>query len=186
MEHYVAPEGAQRIRATVTHSVSCGSMRVMIASPPEGDIMAHSFTDLLTHTIFSTKMRAPLISDEIRGEVFAYLGGIVKHIGGKALLVNGTADHVHMLIRLPADVPVAECMRSVKANASKWVHEHWPDQEGFEWQIGYAAFSVSLSQRDVVYRYIQGQEEHHRKRSFADEMSAIFKKYGGDVAAFLE
>ena len=148
--------------------------------------MAHSFTDLLTHAIFSTKLRAPVIEDGIRSEVLTYLGGVVKHIGGKALLVNGTTDHVHMLIRLPADVPVAKCMRLVKANSSKWVHEHWPERKNFEWQIGYAAFSVSLSQRDAVYRYIQRQDEHHRKRSFADEMNAIFKKYGGDVAEFLE
>ena len=146
--------------------------------------MPHSFTDLLTHTIFSTKLRAPFINDAIRTELFAYLGGIVKHIGGKALLVNGTADHVHMLIRLPAEIPVAECMRLVKSNSSKFVHEHWPDQTGFEWQIGYAAFSVSLSQRDRVYRYIEGQEEHHRKHSFADEITALFKKYGGDAAEF--
>jgi putative transposase len=148
--------------------------------------MAHSFTDLLTHSIFSTKLRAPVISDEIRAELFAYVGGIVKHIKGKALLVNGMNDHVHMLIRLPPDVAVAECMRLVKANSSKWVHERWPERTNFEWQIGYAAFSVSLSQRDAVYRYIQKQQEHHRKRSFADEMNAIFKKYGGNVAGFLE
>jgi REP element-mobilizing transposase RayT len=146
--------------------------------------MPHAFTDLLFHAIFSTKGRARLISDEIRADLLAYIGGVVRKIGGKAVLVNGLSDHVHMLIRLPADVPIAECLRLVKANSSKWIHEKW--RKDFAWQIGYAAFTVSLSQRDRVYCYIRDQEEHHRKHSFAEEMAALLAKYGANVEDVLE
>ena len=148
--------------------------------------MSHTYTDLLFHVVFSTKGRARLISDEIRADLLAYIGGVVRKSGGKALLVNGLSDHVHMLVRLPADVPIAECLRLVKANSSKWVHEKWPARGDFAWQIGYAAFTVSLSQRDRVYRYIRDQEEHHRKQSFAEEMAALLTKYGANVADVLE
>ena len=148
--------------------------------------MPHSFTDLLFHAIFSTKGRARLIPDEIRADLFAYIGGVIRKIGGKGLLVNGMPDHVHLLVRLPADLPISECLRLVKANSSKWVHEKWPERSGFAWQIGYAAFTVSLSQRDRVYQYIRLQEEHHRKHSFAEEMAALLAKYGANVADVLE
>ena len=148
--------------------------------------MPHSFTDLLTHAIFSTKNREPFIEESVSRELFPYLGGVVKHIGGKALLVNGMADHVHILLRLPANVAVAECMRLAKANSSKWVHEHWPERARFEWQIGYAAFSVSLSQRDAVYRYIRDQQMHHRTKTFVEEIESFARKYGGDTTSILE
>lgn len=148
--------------------------------------MPHSVTDLLTHAIFSTKDRQPFIEEAVSRELFPYLGGVVKHIGGKALLVNGMLDHVHMLIRLPSHVSVAECMRLAKTNSSKWVHEHWNERASFQWQIGYAAFSVSLSQRDAVYRYIRDQAMHHRKATFVEEITCFVRKYGGDASAILE
>src|SRR5690349_13853523 len=148
--------------------------------------MPHSFTDLLFHAIFSTKGRARLIADVIRPDLLAYVGGVVRKSGGKALLVNGVSDHVHMLMRLPADVALSECLRLVKSNSTKWVHDKWPERRDFAWQIGYAAFTVSLSQRDRVYQYIANQEEHHRHHSFADEMAALLAKYGGNAAEVLE
>lgn len=148
--------------------------------------MPHTFTDLLFHAIFSTKGRAPLIVEEMRGDLLAYIGGVLRRIGGKALLINGVSDHVHMPVRLPADVSLAECLRLVKANSSKWVHEKWPERRDFAWQIGYAAFTVSLSQRDRVYQYIRDQEAHHRKQSFAEEMAALLAKYGANVSDVLE
>jgi REP-associated tyrosine transposase len=148
--------------------------------------MPHSFTDLLVHAIFSTKDRRAFLADEIQTELFAYIGGTVRKIGGKALLVNGTSDHVHLLVRIPADMSVAECLRMVKANSSKWVHERWPERPDFAWQSGYAAFSVSLSNREHVYRYIQNQRLHHEGVSFADEIAAFVRKYGGNPTQLLD
>jgi len=90
--------------------------------------MAHTYTNLLTHVIFSTKDRIPNIDTAIRDELHRYLGGAVRELGGKALVVGGTRDHVHMLLRLPAELSVADCMRKIKANSSGWVHRKWPER----------------------------------------------------------
>ena len=138
----------------------------------------HSFSDLLVHAVFSTKERARYLDADIRADVHAYLGGIVRELKASALMVGGTEDHVHMLLHLPCDLSVADCLRVAKTNSSRWIHERWPDRRKFAWQTGYAAFSVSESNRDAVVRYIQEQEKHHRKMSFQDELRALMRKHG--------
>jgi len=80
--------------------------------------MGHTYTNLLTHLIFSTKNRLPYLQAERRDDVFAYLGGIVRELKGTALNVNGANDHVHALIRLPAAIAVAKAAEIMKANSS--------------------------------------------------------------------
>jgi len=106
--------------------------------------MAHTFTSLLTHVVFSTKDRRPWINTEVQARLYPYLGGIVRELRGHALKVNGTEDHVHLLVQLPADVSIAESLRILKTNSSRWIHETSDSQRGFRWQTGYGAFSVSL------------------------------------------
>lgn len=140
--------------------------------------MPHSFTSLNVHAVFSTKERALLIAEPIRNDLHAYLGGIIREMNGTALIVNGTPDHVHALIRLPAELSIVDCMRVLKTNSSRWVHERWPERRSFGWQTGYGAFSVSASAVGEVCRYIEKQEEHHQKRSFQEEFVALLKKHG--------
>ncbi|HEV8131348.1 MAG TPA: IS200/IS605 family transposase, partial [Acidobacteriota bacterium] len=113
--------------------------------------MAHTFTNLLTHAIFSTKDRRPSIRPEIKPELYAYMGGIIRNLKGKPLLINGMVDHVHLLFDLPPSICISEALRIIKANSSGWVHEKWPSRHNFAWQIGYAAFSVSQSNVRQVY-----------------------------------
>ena len=80
--------------------------------------MAQTFTSLLIHAVFSTSGRAPLLTDEMRSDVHAYLGGIRRELRAVPIAIGGTADHVHLLTRLPADLPAADCSRIVKANSS--------------------------------------------------------------------
>ena len=94
------------------------------------------------------------------------------------MLINGTADHVHLLLRLPPTVSVSEAMRVLKTNSSRWIHEKWKSRRAFGWQIGYAAFSVSQSNASAVLQYIAAQEEHHRKVSFQQELVGFLKKHG--------
>jgi REP element-mobilizing transposase RayT len=136
--------------------------------------MAHTAGNLVIHLIFSTKRRQPLITAEIRNDLFAYLGGMVREIRGAALIINGTADHVHMLVRIRPAQSAAEIARVVKANSSRWVREKWNMR--FAWQTGYGAFSVSESNVPAVCRYIATQEEHHRKRTFQEEYVAFLKR----------
>jgi len=141
--------------------------------------MAHTYTNILIHALFSTKGRhARLNTNEIREEVFRYLGGTVNELGGQSLLVNGPGDHVHMLFDQPRTLSIATVMEKVKANSSGWAKERWPDQRDFAWQTGYAAFSVSKSQLGAVKRYIEHQEEHHRRVTFQQEVITFLKKHG--------
>lgn len=140
--------------------------------------MAHTFTDPLIHAVFSTSGRRPLIGDSIRPDLHAYIGGIVRQLGAPVIVIGGTADHVHLLTRLPAHLAVADCMRVLKTNSSRWVKERWPEQRPFGWQGGYGAFSVSESSRDTVVRYICNQVRHHERISYRDEFLALPKRHG--------
>lgn len=94
------------------------------------------------------------------------------------LEVGGASDHVHLLVKIPATLSVAKAVQLLKANSSKWLRETFPEMKDFAWQEGYGAFSISLSNVEPVRRYIQGQEEHHRQRSFGEELQVILKKHG--------
>jgi putative transposase len=140
--------------------------------------MAHTYTNILVHALFSTKDRQPWLNTEIREEIFRYLGGTVNELGGQSLLVNGPSNHVHMLFAQPPTLSIATLLGKVKANSSGWVKESWRDHRYFGWQAGYAAFSVSKSHVEQVKRYIRNQEEHHRKVSFQEEVLAFLNKQG--------
>jgi len=134
-----------------------------------------SYTCLLTHVVFSTKDRAPLLTDhEIRNALHAYLGGIVRNLKGRAYTIGGVSDHVHMLISLPPTIATADAVRTVKTNSSSWVKTRIPN---FAWQKKYAAFSVSQSGVERVGRYIDEQETHHEKHTFEEELLALLEKH---------
>jgi putative transposase len=136
--------------------------------------VSHTSGNVVLHMIFSTQSGRPLIKPDFRADLFSYLGGIVREMQGAALIINGTADHVHLLLRIrPAHSP-AEIARVVKANSSRWVHEKWDSK--FAWQTGYGVFSVSESSVAAVTKYIAAQEAHHRKHSFQDEYVAFLKR----------
>jgi len=139
--------------------------------------MSHTYTTNFVHCVFSTKQRAKLIPDNKREQLFAHLFGICKNIGIQLVVVGGTADHIHMLIALPADKKLSEAIRDLKANSSRWMSQ---TNGEFSWQKGYGTFSVSASQVPTVKAYIRNQAEHHRKRNFDEEFLALLKKSGID------
>lgn len=140
--------------------------------------MENTYTNLLAHIIFSTKDRAPLIDAELKPKLFGYLGGIAREMKATALIIDGTKDHVHMLIGLPPSLSISDLLRVLKTNSSKWVHEKWTAKRAFGWQAGYGAFSVSQSNVAVVSEYIARQKEHHRRVSFQEEFLSFLKKHG--------
>jgi putative transposase len=139
--------------------------------------MAHTFTNLLLHLIFSTKNREPVLDPEVKPRLFPYLGGIIQELGGRPVLINGLADHVHILAILPATASISDVLRTLKANSSRWIHETFPALSGFAWQTGYGAFSVSESNREAVRRYIEDQDAHHQKMTFLEELVIFLKKH---------
>ena len=108
--------------------------------------MGQTFSKLLFHIIFSTEDRMPYLGP-LRDDLFPYMGGIIRGIHGKAMNINGASDHVHILTFLPADVSVAEAVRVVKSNSSRWVHQSRRERRAFAWQAGYSAFTVSFGTR---------------------------------------
>ncbi len=129
------------------------------------------------HIIFSTKDREPWLQAAFRPSLHEYLGGVVGGLGGQSHGVGGVADHVHLLISLRATHRLADFMREVKKASSSWV-KHTCHVPGFAWQEGYCALTVSPSARPAVHDYIRRQEEHHRQRSFREELVMMLEKAG--------
>ena len=140
--------------------------------------MAHTYTNILTHVIFSTKDRIPNIDAELKPQLYAYINGIARELKTELLAINGAADHLHLLIMLPAQLALADALRVLKTNSSRWVHEKWVSRQDFGWQTGYGAFSVSQSKVSNVLSYIANQEQHHQKRSFQKEFIEYLNKNG--------
>lgn len=138
--------------------------------------MSHTYCCSLFHCVFSTKERRKTILPEIQPRLWAYMGGIAREHQMKALGIGGIDDHVHLLLSLPSSLPVADAMREIKSNSSRWLHETCAMRE-FEWQEGYGAFSIGWSQISATLQYIARQEEHHRKRDFQAEFLAFLKKH---------
>jgi len=140
--------------------------------------MSHTYTRLTYHCIFATVDRRPLLSEDICERVYGYIRGIAREIDANLIAVGGTADHVHLLLELPATLTIADAMRLIKTNSSKWVCERLATHADFGWQTGYAAFTVSASAVDKVAAYIANQEMHHRMRTFDDEFEAFLNRHG--------
>ena len=136
--------------------------------------MSRTHTNLLIHIVFSTKGHLPLITSAVKSELFAYMGGLVKELKGKPIIINGMSDHVHMLILLPPNVSTSDAMRFVKANSSRWFKERFGKK--FAWQKGFGAFSVSRSNVDAVVKYIKNQEQHHKRFDFKTEFVSLLDK----------
>ncbi len=136
-----------------------------------------TFTNLLFHIIYSTKYRKPTIRRNWQDDLYGYIGGIVRDQKGTLLKIGGVEDHVHLLAKLSPTLAISDVLRRIKSNSSKWINERPDVIRKFEWQSGYAAFSVSESQLPSVVGYIGNQAEHHRKRTFEEEFLAILKKH---------
>jgi putative transposase len=136
-----------------------------------------SYVSSYFHCVFSTKERRPLITPALRERLWPFMGGIARHNKMKAIEVGGVEDHVHILLSLPSSMSISKAVQLIKGGSSKWVHESFPEHRLFAWQEKYGAFSASVSQLDYIIRYIQGQEEHHRKVSFQEEFLALLKKH---------
>ncbi|OFV91130.1 MAG: transposase [Acidobacteria bacterium RIFCSPLOWO2_02_FULL_61_28] len=142
--------------------------------------MAQTLVSILVHVIFSTKERRHLIKAEVQAALYAYMAGTMKNLDSPCLAIGGTTNHVHLLTALSKKTALSEVIGELKKSSSKWIKTKGPAYAHFAWQEGYGAFSIGLSQVEVLKRYIARQEEHHKTRSFEEELIATLKKY--DVA----
>lgn len=110
--------------------------------------------------------------------VFRYIGGTIRAMGGNAYTIGGMPDHVHILTSLPVTISLADFVRNIKANTSRWIKGLDTHYNGFSWQEGYAAFSVSESMKETVLAYVDNQAAHHQKHSSHEELELFMKKHG--------
>jgi len=139
--------------------------------------MSSTYLSLHYHLVFSTKGREPVIAMAWRRNLHKYLAGTVAGLEAHCEIVGGTADHVHLLVELRATHRLSDFMRELKRVSSTWVHSDRAKPE-FAWQEGYAAFTVSVTSVDEIRRYIENQEEHHRERSFREELIIMLQRSG--------
>jgi putative transposase len=138
--------------------------------------VSQSLANILTHLIFSTKNRGPLLADkDLRQRAHAYLAAVLQDLQCPALIVGGVADHVHILCQLAKTQSVSVVMEHLKTSSSKWLKTQ--GIRTFSWQRGYGAFSVSQSNAAAVVSCIEKQEEHHRTVTFEEEFRLFLKRY---------
>ena len=118
------------------------------------------------------------MTQDMKVELYPYMGGILRQLNAKALQIGGTKDHVHLLLEIPHTVSVSDLVRVLKTNSCRWIHQKWKTHGSFAWQEGYGAFSVSESRVSAVTAYIAGQEEHHKAVSFQKEFLEFLRSNG--------
>ena len=143
--------------------------------------MPQSLARVIVHVVYSTKQRHPwLRNPTLRSELYAYTATILKNeVDSPAILINGMADHLHILCLLSHKFAIMDVVKRSKTETSKWIKRQGHD--GFQWQAGYGVFSVSQSNVEQVKRYIANQEEHHKRISFQDEFRRICEKHGIEI-----
>jgi REP element-mobilizing transposase RayT len=139
--------------------------------------MPQSLSAVYIHLVFSTKQRRPFLYEEsTRAELHSYLGAISKQLGCAPIITGGMDDHVHLLARFGRTITQAEWVKELKRVSNLWLKEEHSIRE-FEWQGGYASFSVSHSNLDRVRNYILHQPEHHKKINFVDELRSLLERH---------
>ncbi len=141
--------------------------------------MGQSLVKNLIHLVYSTKHRTPWIPKNVRERLFAYQAGIFRQWESPALVIGGVEDHVHALFSLSKNHALKKVIEEVKKGTSKWMKtEEGTGNKEFQWQGGYAGFSVSQSNVGNVRKYIENQEEHHRNMTFPEELRTLFHRHG--------
>jgi len=139
--------------------------------------MANSYTQIHLQFVFAVKYRNAVIAHTWETDLYKYITGIVQNNKHKLIAINGMPDHIHILVGFHTTQSIADLMRDIKANSSKWINENNFTKEKFEWQTGYGAFSYSKSHVQNVINYINNQKQYHTKQSFLDEYKAFLKKF---------
>ena len=140
--------------------------------------MASTLVKIDIHLIFHIKSMGIIMRDDDLDRIFAYIGGTIRSIGGIPIEVGGMPDHIHILTSLPKTMALADFVRTIKAESSKWMKSVDGYYHRFAWQEGYGAFSVSPSLTEKTIQYIRNQAEHHKKRSFQEEYKLFLEAYG--------
>ncbi len=139
--------------------------------------MSNTYTQIHLQLIFAVKYRAAVIKNDWKNDLYKYIAGIIENQKHKLLIINGVADHMHILIGYRPHQSLSELLQDIKGDSSRWINENNLTQSNFSWQQGYGAFSYSHSHLLQVINYIKNQENHHKKIPFMDEYKLFLKTY---------
>lgn len=142
--------------------------------------MPDTYSQMYVQVVIVVKYRQALIQKPWKDELYKYITGIITNKGQKLLRINGVENHLHLLINIKPNIALSDLMRDIKANSSGWINDQKFCNHKFQWQEGFGAFTYSKSQLDNVIKYIDDQEEHHKKQSFKDEYISFLKKFDVD------
>jgi REP element-mobilizing transposase RayT len=142
--------------------------------------MPQSLAKIIVHVIFSTKDRTACLAPSLRPALHAYLATVARNVGCECLRAGGVADHVHLAVGLSRTLTVAKLVEELKTSSSKWLKTQAAELVHFAWQRGYGAFSVGPDDVSALIVYIDGQEEHHRQRTFHEEYREYLRTH--DIA----
>jgi putative transposase len=139
--------------------------------------MANTFTQIYLQFIFAVENRISLIMPEWKDELYKYITGIVQNNKHKLIVINGTANHIHIFVGYKPHQLIPDLLQDIKGDSSKWINNKRLVYGKFQWQEGYGAFSYSHSHIDRVVKYIKNQEAHHKKKSFKEEYLEFLERF---------
>jgi putative transposase len=142
--------------------------------------VAQTLSKVYVDLIFSTKNRERTLGDDVRPDVHAYLGGILRDLDSPCLEINTESDHAHLLFILSRTHTISDVVGRAKRGSSTWLKTRDRFYSQFHWQNGFGAFSASQSGVSEVIEYIQSQAQHHKRVSFQDEFRTFLKRYEVD------
>ncbi len=138
----------------------------------------NTYSKLYVHCVFTPRGKSSLLTDSIRNRVHKYIYGIISEKKCYPVAINGTEDHIHILIGFPPTICISDLIRDIKRSSSMFINNEVKSYIKFSWQEGFGAFTVGYRELDRVYKYILNQEEHHRVKKFRDEYFQILNENG--------
>ncbi len=142
--------------------------------------MANTYTQIHIHAVFAVQNRTCVIKNTWQDELYKYISGIVRANNHKLLIINGMPDHIHMLFGLRPAQSLSDLMQDIKGSSSTWINEKGFVPGRFNWQEGYGAFSYAKSDLPKVIKYIENQQQHHKKKNFTEEYKSLLQEFGID------
>jgi putative transposase len=139
--------------------------------------MPNTYSQLYIQIVFAVRGRQNLVPPKHREEIHKYITGIVQERKHKMLSIFCMPDHLHLLAGIQPDMAISDLVRDIKAGSSRFINDRGLISNKFNWQEGYGAFSYSRNQIDQVIKYILGQEEHHKKKTFCDEYTGLLREF---------
>ena len=135
------------------------------------------FVKVMIHAVWGTKNRFPFLLKEIRPAFYSHIAENARLKNLYIDCLNGIEDHIYILMGLNAGITISKTIQLIKGESSFWINKQALVKTRFEWADEYYAVSVSESKLDDVRKYINNQEEHHRKKTFQEECDEFMKHY---------